>query len=129
MAIGQPDHRLVSKFNSKPWLLVSSNRHRYAVGMGENIAMQNTIRRLVSKKQPGKQTAEAIGRKLLDVVVYRKHCRIGNKLTLDDLAETSEVGDWKMPDFRMACSYAASQGWLNIEGDTLTLTAAGLASA
>jgi hypothetical protein len=97
--------------------------------MGEHIAKHNTDRRLVSRNRPRKQTAEAIGRKLLDVVVYRKHCRIGNKLTLDDLAETSEIGDWKMPDFRIACSYAASQGWLNIDGDTLTLTAAGLASA
>ena len=97
--------------------------------MGEHIAEQNTDRRRVSRKQPKKPTAEAIGRKLLDVVVYGKHCRIGNKLTLDDLAETSEIGDWKMPDFRIACSYAASQGWLNIDGDTLTLTAAGLASA
>jgi hypothetical protein len=26
----------------------------------------------------------------------------------NDLAETSEVGDWKMPDFKAACSYAAS---------------------
>jgi hypothetical protein len=97
--------------------------------MGEHIANENTDRHLVSKKQPVKQTSEAMGRKLLDVVVYSKRCRAGNKLTLDDLAETSEVGDWKMPDFRMACSYAASQGWLHIDGDTLTLTAAGLASA
>jgi hypothetical protein len=34
-----------------------------------------------------------------------------------------------MPDFRIACSYAASQHWLNIDGDTLMLTAAGSASA
>lgn len=129
MMNGIPNHRLVSTFNSNPWLLVSSNHHRYVMGMGEHIARQNTNPRSVSKKQPRKQTAEAIGRKLLDVVVYRKHCRIGNKLTLGDLAETSEVGDWKMPDFRIACSYAASLGWLNIDGDTLTLTAAGLASA
>jgi hypothetical protein len=97
--------------------------------MGEHIAEQNINRRSVRRKPPRKQTTEVIGRKLLDVVVYRKHCCIGNKLTLRDLAETSEVGDWKMPDFRIACSYAASQGWLNIDGDTLTLTAAGLASA
>jgi hypothetical protein len=96
--------------------------------MGEHVTEQHTNRRLISRKQPKRQTAEAIGRKLLDVIVYRKHCRIGNKLTLDDLAETSEVGDWIMPDFRIACSYAASQHWLNID-DTLTLTAAGLASA
>ena len=51
-------------------------------------------------------------------------------LTLDDLADTSEVGDWKMPNFRMACcSYAASPGWLIVEDDVLTLTTAGLAAA
>jgi hypothetical protein len=88
-----PDHGLVSMFNSDQWLLVSSNHRRYVVEMGEHVTEQNTNRRLISRKQPKKQTAEAIGRKLLDVVVYRKHCRIGNKLTLDDLAETSEVGD------------------------------------
>jgi len=48
---------------------------------------------------------------------------------LGDLAETSEVGDWKMPDFRLACTYAASQGWLIVDGNTLTLTTAGSAAA
>ncbi len=51
------------------------------------------------------------------------------KLTLDELAETSEIGDWKMPAFRTACAYAASQGWLIVLDDTLTLTTAGLAAA
>ena len=71
----------------------------------------------------------AIGRKLLQVIVYRESCRIGGKLSVDDLVETSEIGDWKMPDFKMACSYAASQGWLIVEDDGLTLTTAGLAAA
>ena len=62
-------------------------------------------------------------------MVYRRNCRIGDRLDLDVLSETSEVGDWKMPDFKMACDYAVSQGWLTIEGGTLTLTAAGLAAA
>ena len=62
-------------------------------------------------------------------MVYGKRCRIGGTLTLDDLAETSEIGDWKMPDFKAACTYAASQGWLIVEDDTLTLTTAGLAAA
>jgi hypothetical protein len=31
-----------------------------------------------------------------------------------------------MPNFRMACSYAASPGWLIVEDDMLTLTTAGL---
>jgi hypothetical protein len=46
-------------------------------------------------------------------------------LTLDDLTET-EIGDWKMPDFKTACAYAASQGWLIVEDDVLTLTKAGV---
>jgi hypothetical protein len=50
-------------------------------------------------------------------------------LTLDGLAETSEIGDWKMPDFKAACSYTVSQGWLIVEDDTLTLTTAGLRAA
>ena len=51
------------------------------------------------------------------------------KLSLEDLAETSEVGDWKMPEFKAACTYAASQGWLVVRNDALTLTMAGLAAA
>jgi hypothetical protein len=50
-------------------------------------------------------------------------------LALDDLVDTSEVGDWKMPDFKAACTYAASQGWLIVGDDTLTLTIAGSAAA
>jgi hypothetical protein len=65
----------------------------------------------------------------LEIVVYGKSCRIGGMLTLDDLAETSEIGDWMMPDFRLACSYAASQGWLIVHDDMLTLTTAGLRAA
>jgi hypothetical protein len=42
--------------------------------------------------------------------------------------ETSEVGDWRMPDFRMARAYAASQGWVIVQNDALTLTTAGLAA-
>ena len=61
--------------------------------------------------------------------MYGKGCRTGGTLTLDDLAGTSEVGDWKMPDFRTACAYAVSQGWLIVADDTLTLTTAGSAAA
>jgi hypothetical protein len=62
-------------------------------------------------------------------VGYGKCCRIGGTLTLDDLAKTSAIGDWTKPDFRTACSYAASQGWLIVEDDVLTLTVAGLTAA
>jgi hypothetical protein len=44
------------------------------------------------------------------------------------LAQTSEIDDWKMPDFKAACGYAASQGWLIVQDDVLTLTTAGLAA-
>jgi hypothetical protein len=64
----------------------------------------------------------------LEIAVYDKSCRVGGSLTLDDLAET-EVGDWKMPDFKAACSYAASRGWLIVGDDVVTLTVAGLAAA
>ena len=47
---------------------------------------------------------------------------------MDDLAETA-IGDWKMPACKAACTYAASQGWLIVEDDGLTLTTAGLAAA
>ena len=97
--------------------------------MGENIAQQNIGRGPTRRKRPGRPTAEAIGRNLLNIVVYAKGCRVGDKVVLDDLAETSEVGDWMMPDFKIACIYAASQGWLVIEGDSLILTTAGSAAA
>jgi hypothetical protein len=97
--------------------------------MGEHVAQQNIERDQTNRKRPSKQTAAAIGHKLLEIIVYRKTCRIGGKLSVDDLVESSEVGDWKMPDFKMACTYAASQGWLVVDDDTLTLTTAGLAAA
>ena len=97
--------------------------------MEEHVVQQNIARGRISKKRPGTQTAEAIGRRLLDVIVYGMSCRIGDKVILDDLAETSEVGDWKMPDFKRACAYAASQGWLVTDGDTMILTTAGSAAA
>ena len=40
-----------------------------------------------------RRPAAAIGRRLLEIVVYTKHCRVGGKLTLDDL-EVTEIGDW-----------------------------------
>jgi hypothetical protein len=69
-----------------------------------------------------------MGRRLLEIAVYGKACRIGGTLTLDDLSET-EIGDWSMPDFKAARAYAASQGWLIVQDDALTLTTAGLAAA
>jgi hypothetical protein len=109
-------------------LLAISDPNRYPVGMGDHIQRQIIERPRIARKRPGKQEPEAIARRLLQIVVYVKRCRIGGSLTLDDLIET-EIGDWKMPDFRAACSYAVSQGWLIVEDDTLTLTTAGSAAA
>jgi hypothetical protein len=97
--------------------------------MGQHTEQRIPDRPRIARKRPGKQTAEAIGRRLSEIVVYGKRCRIGATLTLDDLAEPSEVGDWKMSRFKAACSYATSQGWLIAGDDTLTLTMAGLAAA
>src|SRR3984957_55183 len=97
--------------------------------MGEYVAQQNIGRGRNRRKRPERPTAEAIGRNLLNIVVYAKGCRVGDKVVLDNLAETSEVGDWMMPDFKMACTYAASQVWGLMEGASLALTTAGSAAA
>ena len=97
--------------------------------MGEHTEQRITDRPRIAWKRPSKQTPEVLGRRLLEIVVYDKRSRIGATLTLNDLVETSEVGDWTMPDFKVACAYAASQGWLIVQDDALTLTTAGLAAA
>jgi hypothetical protein len=79
-----PDHRL---------------NHRPADRRDINVRLPRCSARSI---RPGKQTPETIGRRLLEIVVYDKRCRIGGTLTLDDLAETSEVGDWKMSQFNAA---------------------------
>lgn len=96
--------------------------------MGEHSDQLTSGRYRSGRKQPRQQIVEALGRRLLEIIVYRQNCRIGAKLSLNDL-EATEVGDWTMPDFRAACGYAASQGWLMVQNDSLTLTTAGLASA
>ena len=91
--------------------------------MGENIHRRTAK----ARTKPG--TEEPIARKLLDVFVYDKGCRVGDKLTLVDLIETTDVGDWNMAVFETARSYAAAQGWFVIEGDDMRLTTAGAAAA
>jgi hypothetical protein len=91
--------------------------------MGENIHQQT------AKTRREALAAEPIARKLLDVIVYDKGCRIGDRLTLDDLIETTDIGDWKMSAFETARTYAAAQGWLAIEGESMRLTTAGSAAA
>ncbi len=97
--------------------------------MGEHSTEQISDRRRIDGKRPIKQTAEELGHRLLAVIVYVKRCRIGGQISLDDLVEMTEIGDWKMPDYRSACAYAASQGWLIVQDDVLALTTAGLAAA
>ena len=96
--------------------------------MGEHVAQHSTGRLNKSRKRATEQPSDALGRRLLDILVYGKRCRIGGTVTLDDLTET-EIGDWKMPQYRSACAYAAAQGWLVIEDDALRLTTAGFAAA
>jgi hypothetical protein len=90
---------------------------------------QITKRTQNERKRPSRHTPETLARRLLRIAVYDKRCRIGGTLTVSELAETSEVGDWKMPDFKAASAYAVSQGWLIVVDDTLMLTTAGLAAA
>jgi hypothetical protein len=53
---------------------------------------------------------------------------LGATLGLNDRAD-NDLGDRTLPNFRAACAYAASQGWLIVQDDTLTLTTAGFAAA
>jgi hypothetical protein len=72
-----------------------------------------------SHKVPQKQAEAVLG----DLVTLAaRHLKKGHKTR----QQTSEVGDWKMPDFKAACSFAVSRGWLVVQGDALALTAAGL---
>ena len=97
--------------------------------MGEHTEQRITERPRIARKRPGKQTPEAIGRRLLEIVVYDKRCRIGGTLTLDDLAETPRSVTGRCPTSRPPVRTRRSQGWLIVEDDVLTLTTAGLAAA
>ncbi len=92
-------------------------------------ALGKNIRQPFAKMQMEIRTAEPKARKLLNVIVYDRSCRIGDKLTLDHLIETTDIGDWKMSVFEAARTYAVAQGWLVIEGDSMRLTTAGSAAA
>ena len=97
--------------------------------MSENIHQPKSGLHRTGRPRTEVRTAESMARKLLDAMVYEKCCRSGDKLNLDDLVETSDIGDWKMSDFETARAYAVAQGWLAIEGNSLRLTTAGLAAA
>ena len=78
--------------------------------MGEHSAKLTFDRSRTNQKQPRKQTPAALGRRLLEIIVYDKRHRIGGHVSLNEL-DTTDVGDWKMSDYKAACAYAASQGW------------------
>ena len=86
-------------------------------------------RRPFAKIQPETCTAEPKARKLLNVIVYDRNSRVGDKLTLYHLIETTDIGDWKMSAFEAAGTYAVSQGWLVIEDNSLRSSPAGSAAA
>ena len=91
--------------------------------MRERIGQQDLRRARSEPIRSGNQTLRGIGHRLLEIVVYGKCCRIGGSMRPDDLVD-SEIGDWTMPNYRAACQYAASQGWLILKDDVLTLTVA-----
>jgi hypothetical protein len=124
----QPDHTTVTKAARKRVLLAGGQLGSYAFRRGEHIAQRSFGRPRDIRNQPEKQTADALGRRLLEIIVYRQNCRAGGKLTLDNL-EATEIGDWTMPEFKTACAYSAAQGWLIVQGNLLTLTTTGLAAA
>jgi hypothetical protein len=62
----------------------------------------------MARKRPSKRAPETTGRRLLEIVVYGKCCRIGGSLSLGTLADDICTGRL-MPDFTAACSYAVSQ--------------------
>jgi hypothetical protein len=72
---------------------------------------------------------QALARRLLEILVYKLFCRAGGSVRIAEVADTTEIGDWKMPEFKACCTYAVSQGWLIVEEDSLILTNAGLAAA
>jgi hypothetical protein len=109
--------------------MVNRAQGRYSPsGMGEHIERAGSRTARITPKRPGKQSSAATSRRLLEIVVYDKCCGVGGTLSLNDLAGT-EIGDWTMPAFRAACRSAASQGWLTVHDDTVTLTIAGLRAA
>jgi hypothetical protein len=121
-------HTSVTLITQRLELLVSSLLRCYPHRMGEHRAQLASDRGSSGEQRLGTQTAETLGRRLLEILVYGHNCRIGGQVSPDDL-DATEVGDWKMPDFKAARAYAASQGWLIVRDDLLMLTTAGLAAA
>ena len=95
--------------------------------MSEN-AYSNVARRKLAKSADAGQPEQALGRRLLEILVYEICCRPGDKVATEQVAD-SEIGDWKMPQYKAGCSYAVSQGWLIVEENGLVLTTAGMAAA
>ena len=61
--------------------------------MRKSAELQSKQKINTGRKPATKHAAEDFGRKLLEVIVYNRSTRAGEKLTVDDLVETSEIGD------------------------------------
>ena len=93
--------------------------------MGEHVAHNSTGRLKNGENRPTKQSPEALGRRLLDILVYTKGCRIGGKLTIDDLTETENrrLDHATIPS---GLCLGGCAGVARHPGDLLRLTTAGL---
>jgi hypothetical protein len=49
---------------------------------------------------------QALARRLL----HELRCRAGDRVPTDEVANRTEIGDWKMPEFKTCCAYAVSLG-------------------
>ena len=96
--------------------------------MGEHIEQQGLRGARTALKRQSKLTTATTGRRLLEIVVYQA---LPDRRDGDPRRSggDAEIGDWMMPQFKTACAYAASQGWLIVQDDVLTLTTAGLRAA
>ena len=101
------DHR--KRAAVKRWLAEANKNLAQANEHGGHL---NTDRRRISRKPSGKLRAAAIGRRLLEIVRVRQALSDRRHADPGRSGGASEIGDWKMPDFKAACAYAASQGWL-----------------
>jgi hypothetical protein len=86
-------------------------------------------RRNRTSSAEAEQRPQALARRLLETLVYELSRRAGDNVRVDELVDSTEIGDWKMPEFKACCAYAVSQGWLIVEEDSLILTNAGMAAA
>jgi hypothetical protein len=93
------------RFNLAPHLQFSDSAFGLVVGRSGSAMVLGSNNTLMAVLVSVSHAPEALGRPMLEIVVNTKHRRVGGQLTLDDL-EVTEIGDWKMPAFKLACVYA-----------------------